>query len=61
MIHLVTRTPESVSFSVKPSPFCGFVAIALDSTTGRQAEAWALTDMDARQRAEILVQMKDAA
>lgn len=61
MQHLRTRTPAAVSFETKPSPFAGFVAIALDKATGRTAEAWAMTEIDARQRAEFLVQLKEAA
>lgn len=61
MIHLITRTPEAVSFETTPSPFYGFTAIALDATTGNKAEAWGATEIDARQRAEYLVQLKEAA
>jgi hypothetical protein len=59
--HLDTRTPASVSFTVTPSPILGFTAIALDATTGNKAEAWGATEIDARQRAEYLVQLREAA
>lgn len=61
MMHLVTRTPPSVQVETKPSAFCGFVSVALDSKTGRRAEAWAMTEFDSKQRAEFLVQLKEAA
>ena len=60
MIHITTRTPPTLSFETKPSPILGFMAKAFDSTTGASADAWGPTEVDARQRAEFLVQLKGA-
>ena len=61
MQHLTTRTPPSVQFQVQPSPFCGYLATAVDTATGRQSgEVWGPSELDARQRAEALVSLGEA-
>ncbi len=61
MQHLITRTPPSVQFQVQQSHIFGFVAKARDTSTGREAEVWAATELDARQRAEALVTLAEAS
>jgi hypothetical protein len=61
MQHLATRTPPGVFVSTKPSHIYGWLATATDSETGRTAEAWGATELDARQRAECLACLREFA
>ena len=61
MQHLTTRAPATLNLAASPSPIMGWIATANDVTTGRTVEAWGPTELEARQRAEYLVQLKGAA
>lgn len=60
MQHLVTRTPPHIVVIAQPSGFYGWKAHAENIKNGHVADAWAPTEIDARQRAETLVTLEAA-
>ena len=61
MQHLQTRCPAHIQVLTEPSRFCGYVARATDTNTGRSAEIWAQDELAARQRAEALLTLAEAS
>lgn len=55
MQHLVTASPAHVRVEYRPSPFLGFLAVAVDADAGVSVEAWGRTQEEAGVRAEYLL------